>query len=233
MSGGHTASGDPLLAGDPHLAFNFPGLWYLARIDTPEGTLAGATVPGLPFLLIGHNDHVAWTFTSTGADTQDIFVEHVTPDGRHYETPTGPQLFTTRREVIQVRGHPDVVLTVRITRHGPVIDRGPAPDTLLTVEMANLAPDDTDADGLLRLNQARWVSDAGLAAVEITSPVQNLLTADTAGNTSPSTRPGACLSGERATGPGRRTGRTAPMTGPAGRMGTRFPTASTRLRVSC
>ena len=182
VSGARTETGQPLLAGDPHLAFNFPGLWYLARIDTPQGTLAGATVPGLPFLLIGHNDHVAWTFTSTGADTQDIFIEHVTPDGKHYETPDGPRVFTTRREVIQVRDHPDVVLTVRITRHGPVIDNGPSPHTLLTVEMANLAPHDTDADGLLMLNHARWVSDAGLAAVKITSPIQNLMTADTAGN---------------------------------------------------
>jgi penicillin amidase len=182
VSGAHTQTGQPLLAGDPHLAFNFPGLWYLARLDTPEGTLAGATVPGLPFIVIGHNGHVAWTFTSTGADTQDIFVEHVTPDGQHYETPSGPQAFTTRREAIQVRGQPDVVLTVRSTRHGPVIDSGPSPHTVLTVEMANLAPHDTDADGLLMLDHARWVSDAGLAAAEITSPVQNLLTADTAGN---------------------------------------------------
>jgi penicillin amidase len=182
VSGAHTASAAPLLAGDPHLAFNFPGLWYLARIDTPEGTLAGATVPGVPFVVIGHNDHVAWTFTSTGADTQDIFIEQVTPDGQDYETPLGPQPFTSRREVIHVRGRPDVVLTVRMTRHGPVIDNGPAAHTVLTVEMANLAPHDTDADGLLMLNHARSVSDAGLAAAEITSPVQNLLTADTAGN---------------------------------------------------
>ncbi len=182
VAGAHTASGAPLLAGDPHLAFDFPGLWYLARIDTPEGALAGATVPGVPFVVIGRNEHVAWTFTSTGADTQDIFIEQVTEDGRHYETPDGPQPFTTRREVIQVRGQPDVVLTVRMTRHGPVIDDGPAPHTVLAVEMANLAPHDTDADGLLMLNHARWVSDAGLAAAKITSPVQNLLTADTAGN---------------------------------------------------
>jgi penicillin amidase len=182
VSGGHTASGSPLLAGDPHLALNFPGLWYLARIDTPEGVLAGATVPGLPFLLIGHNDHVAWTFTSTGADTQDIFIEHVTADGQHYETPDGPQPFIKRREIIHVRGRPDDVLTVLGTRHGPVIGDGPSPHTVLVVEMGNLAPHDTDADGLLRLNQARWVSDAGLAAAKITSPVQNLLTADTAGN---------------------------------------------------
>ncbi len=182
LSGAHTASGQPLLAGDPHLAFDFPGLWYLARIDTPEGTLAGATVPGVPLVVIGHNDHVAWTFTSTGADVQDIFIEHVTPDGQHYETPDGPKPFITRTEVIHVRGQPDEVLTVRSTRHGPVIGDGPSPHTVLVVEMGNLAPHDTDANGLLKLNQARWVSDAGLAAAEITSPVQNLLTADTAGN---------------------------------------------------
>jgi penicillin amidase len=182
LSGAHTASGQPLLAGDPHLAFNFPGLWYLARIDTPEGMMAGATVPGLPFVVIGHNEHVAWTFTSTGATTQDIFIEHVTKGGTDYETPGGPMPFTTRRETIQVRGRPDVVLTVRSTRHGPVIGDGPSPGTVLTVEMGNLAPHDTDANGLLMLDQSRWVSDAGLAAAAITSPVQNLVTADTAGN---------------------------------------------------
>jgi penicillin amidase len=182
LSGTHTASGQPLLAGDPHLAFNFPGLWYLARMDTPEGTLAGATVPGLPFVVIGHNDHVAWTFTTTGADTQDVFIEHVTPDGQHYVTPSGPEPFTKRIEIIHVRGRPDTVLTVLSTRHGPVIGNGPLPHTILAVEMGNLAPHDTDADGLLMLNRARWVSDAGLAAAKITSPVQNLMTADTAGN---------------------------------------------------
>lgn len=182
LSGAHTESGRPLLAGDPHLAFGFPGLWYLARIDTPEGLLAGATVPGLPFVLIGHNEHVAWTFTTTGADTQDIFIEHVTADGRHYAAPGGPLPFGHRREVIHVRGRPDVVLDVLTTRHGPVIEDGPAAHTVLAAEMANLAAHDTDADGLLLLNRARWVSDAGLAAQRITSPVQNLMTVDTAGN---------------------------------------------------
>ncbi|MCB8878922.1 penicillin acylase family protein [Acidisoma cellulosilytica] len=182
VSGAHTDTGQPLLAGDPHLAFGFPGIWYLARIDTPEGMLAGATVPGLPFVLIGHNEHVAWTFTTTGADTQDIFIEHVTADGQHYETPDGPLPFGHRREVIHVRGAADVVMDVRTTRHGPVIADGPEAHTVLAVEMGNLAPHDTDADGLMMLNHARWVSDVGLAAPHITSPVQNLMTVDTAGN---------------------------------------------------
>jgi penicillin G amidase len=182
LSGAHTASGQPLLAGDPHLALNFPGLWYLARIDTPEGMLAGATVPGLPFLVIGRNDHVAWTFTTTGADTQDIYIEHVSADGRSYQTPSGWTPFHKRVEVIHVRGKPDVVLTVLETRHGPVIGTGPGDRTVLAVDMGNLAPHDTDAEGLRLLNGAHFVSDVGIAAAMLTSPVQNLMTADAAGN---------------------------------------------------
>ncbi len=174
----HSATGAPLLAGDPHLAFGFPGIWYLARIDTPNETLAGATAPGVPGVIIGRNRHIAWTFTTTGADTQDIFIEQ--PVGTdEYATPDGPRPFVVHREVIKVRGQRDVVLNVRETRHGPVISDllGPG-GPILAVEMANLAPDDTAAAGLFMLNQAKSVDEAGKAAAIITSPVQNLLVAD-------------------------------------------------------
>ena len=182
ISGSRSATGAPLLAGDPHLGFGFPSLWYLARIDTPTETLAGATAPGLPFIIIGRNAHVAWTFTSTGADVQDIFIEHQTRDGQDYETPAGPQPFVTRQERIRVAGRADVILTVRETRHGPVLGTTPDGKSLLAVDMANLAPHDTDANGLFMLNEARSVFDVEAASVKITSPVQNLLSADTAGN---------------------------------------------------
>ena len=116
----HTGTGAPLLAGDPHLALQFPSLWYLARIETPTNTLVGATAPGVPFLIIGRNAHIAWSFTTTGADTQDLFIETPLPGGQ-YATPDGPRPFLTRQEIIHVRGAPDVTLTVRTTRHGPVI----------------------------------------------------------------------------------------------------------------
>jgi len=179
VDGRHSASGAPLLAGDPHLAFGFPSIWYLARIDTRQGVLAGATAPGLPFLVLGHNGHIAWTFTTTGADTQDVFVE--TPAGNgQYQTPDGPRPFTVREERIKVRGEPDQVLTVRETRHGPVIsDLTGGDDPILAVAMANLAPgNSTAAAGLHALNQAQDVEAAAKAAVLITAPVQNLLVAD-------------------------------------------------------
>ncbi len=177
VSGAHSATGSPLLAGDPHLGFGFPSLWYLARIDTPHETLVGATAPGVPGVILGRNRHIAWTFTSTGADVQDIFVE--TPVGTHdYATPDGPRPILIRTERIRVRGHPDVTLRIRATRHGPVISdllghAGP----ILAVEMANLAHDDTAAAGLFALDRAGSVAQAGQAAPEITSPVQNLLVA--------------------------------------------------------
>jgi len=179
VDGRHTATGAPLLAGDPHLAFGFPAIWYLARIDTPDNTLAGATAPGIPGLVIGRNSHIAWTFTTTGADTQDIFIE--TPVGSdEYQTPDGPKPFMVREERIKIRSQPDEVLKVRSTRHGPVISdlRGRKDGPILAVEMANLAPGNTAAAGLFALNHAQTVEQAAEAAAEISSPVQNLLVAD-------------------------------------------------------
>ena len=174
----HSATGAPLLAGDPHLGFSLPAIWYLARIDTPEGTLAGATAPGVPMLVMGHNSHIAWSFTTNGADTQDLFIE--TPAGSNlYVTPDGPRPFRTREERIRIRGREDEILTVRETRHGPVISDLVAPTgPILAVAMANLAADDTSAAGLLALNRAPDREAAALAAAAINGLVQNMTVAD-------------------------------------------------------
>ena len=178
VDGAHSATGAPLLAGDPHLAFGLPGIWYLARIDTPGGTLAGATAPGVPLLVIGRNSRIAWTFTTTGADTQDLFTETVLPDGQ-YATPGGPAPFTVREERIGVRFGADEVLHVRETRHGPVVSDLDRPDgPVMALAAANLAPGDTAVQGLYRLNHADSVAAAGQTAALISSPVQNLLAAD-------------------------------------------------------
>src|ERR1700677_5166972 len=98
VDGHHSATGAPLLAGDPHLAFGFPGIWYLARIDTPDATLAGATAPGVPLMVLGRNRDIAWSCTTTGADTEDVFIE--TPVGdNEYATPDAPRPFVVRHEL--------------------------------------------------------------------------------------------------------------------------------------
>lgn len=184
VSGARSASGAPLLASDPHLGFTAPVLWYLARVDLVDGrTLAGATSPGVPFVVIGRSRDLAWGFTTTHSDTQDVFVETPAgPDG--YATPDGPEPFAVREEAIAVRGADPVRLRVRETRHGPVIsdlDPEGAGGRVLAVSMANLAPDDTSAAGLLALNRARTVAEGRAAAALITSPPQNLMLADGAG----------------------------------------------------
>ncbi|MHB0707007.1 penicillin acylase family protein [Roseomonas mucosa] len=185
-----SATGGALLASDPHLGFGAPILWYLARIELPEGRfLAGATAPGVPFVVIGRSDRLAWGFTTTHSDTQDVFIERLAGVAG-YETPDGPRPFALREERIAVRGQPDTVLRVRETRHGPVVSDLEAPGgdspetppgTVLAVQMASLAPGDTAASGLHALNRAGTLEEAGEAVARISSPAQNVVVADAAG----------------------------------------------------
>jgi len=184
VTAGRSVSGAPLLASDPHLGFQAPILWYLARIDLADGRmLAGATSPGVPFLVIGRSRDLAWGFTTTQSDTQDVFAERLLGEDR-YDTPEGPSGFTLTEEIIRVRGAAPETLYVRETRHGPVISDldGSAPaGMVLALAAANLAPADTAPAGLHALNRARDLAGVRAAAALITSPSQNLVAADSAG----------------------------------------------------
>lgn len=184
VAGSRSATGAPLLANDPHLGLSLPNLWYLADLRTPDWRATGATVPGVPFHVLGHNGRLAWGFTTTHSDTMDLFLEESAGPGR-YATPTGPAAFTERTEVIAVRDAPDDLLPVRATRHGPVVSDLldlPLPDgSILALSAAALAPDDRSAAALRRLNRAdTW--DAAVAALRAYhAPQQNVFIADSAG----------------------------------------------------
>jgi penicillin G amidase len=187
---GRSTTGGPLLANDPHLRLQAPGVWYLAHLETPELALVGATLPGIPAVVLGHNGTIAWGFTNTGADTQDLFVERVDPaDPTRYLTPAGPARFQVREEVIEVAGGAPVALTVRATRHGPVIsDLLPdaattfGSDRAVALAWSALAVDDLAAQALLGVGKARnW--EAFVAALrDVGAPMQNIHYADTAGH---------------------------------------------------
>jgi len=124
LSGARTKSGKPLLAGDPHLPVRNPSIWYeLGLDDGAEMHVIGFSIPGVPGVVIGHNDRVAWSFTYAYADTQDLFVERQDPtDFRRYDYAGRMEPATFLREPITVKGRKDpVVQDVVITRHGPIL----------------------------------------------------------------------------------------------------------------
>jgi penicillin amidase len=170
VAGSRAGTPAPLIAADPHLGYTAPVLWYLVRIDLADGRLmAGATSPGVPFLIFGRTHDLAWGFTTTHSDTQDVYIE---PESAAR---------VVRTETIRVRGGEPFTFEVRETTNGPVIsdlDETPRTDgQVLAVRMANLEPRDTAAEGLRRLAQARNLTDAREAAARITSPSQNLMVA--------------------------------------------------------
>jgi penicillin amidase len=188
VAGSRSASGKPLLANDPHLGLQNPIQWYLVRIETPGLRLVGATAPGVPMLIIGHNGHVAWSFTTTHSDTQDLFLEKLLPDDpTRYVGPDGPMAFATRQEIIKVDGDDDVVLDVRQSRHGPLLSDAPSlewhdPTQVLALAWPALASDDATSLALYRMNRARNVDEMRTALNDFDSPMQNIVYADTAGH---------------------------------------------------
>jgi penicillin amidase len=187
VDGAHSESGKPLLANDPHLGFSAPGLWYLVRLKTPQREIAGATTPGVPFVVIGHNDKIAWGFTTTASDVEDLFVEKVDPaDPGRYMTPTGSEPFQTRTETIAVRGAAPVRLTVRATRHGPVLSDALPPGAagkgyVLALAAPFLAPDDRTAEALWEVDRADNWDGFRKAMRGFVGPQQNAVFADTSG----------------------------------------------------
>ena len=194
LDGSLTRSGKPLLANDPHLALTFPGIWYLARLVGPGFDIRGASSPGSPAIVLGHNGTIGWGFTTTNLDSQDLFVERVDPtDPSRYITPDGARPFTVRDETINVLWGDPVSLRVRQTRHGVVIDdflaRRDDPVNLtpaghvLALQATALDGADTSGEGFSRLGQAQNWEEFQTAARKIVSPMQNMVYADTAGNT--------------------------------------------------
>ena len=127
VAGSRTASGKPMLSNDMHLSLQAPGAWYEADLEAPlppplaSFHAAGVTLPGIPFIIAGHNNHVAWGFTNLGADVQDLYIEHTrgTPSGAEYQTAGGEWLpMKYRVETIHVRSGKDVTINVPLTHHG-------------------------------------------------------------------------------------------------------------------
>ncbi|HTP71759.1 MAG TPA: penicillin acylase family protein [Burkholderiaceae bacterium] len=194
VAGSHTTTGTPLLANDPHLKLSAPALWYFARLEAPGVKVAGATMPGLPLVVLGQSERLAWGFTNTGPDVQDLYIERLHPaDANQVQTADGSWApLKSFDETIKVRGHPDVVLKVRESRHGPLISDAGLTDDLLGNKARNayaiamrwtaLDPDADMISVALAMSRATDVASFIDAARGWVAPMQNMVVADRAGH---------------------------------------------------
>ncbi len=178
-----------LLANDPHLGFTAPAVWYLARLQLSGGGVIGATIPGIPAVLLGRSERLGWGLTSSYLDDLDILIERLNPDDpEQYLTPEGWKPFATRRSIVAIRGAPPLTLTLRWTENGPVLpgahfDLGTVtpPGHVAAIAWTALDPADTTMTGILRIMRAATLDEAIAAGALIVAPSQNLMLAGAEG----------------------------------------------------
>jgi penicillin amidase len=179
VSGAHTVTGKPLLSNDMHLGHQMPNLWYEAHLKSGSVDVAGVTLPGMPYVIVGHNQRIAWGFTNVGPTVADAFIENFNAQGA-YQTPQGWQQPEHRIEVIHVKGEPDVSVDVKITRHGPIVT------DILPGETRQVALRWTLYDGLhmpfFDVNAAQNWEEFRKAFSQLDAPGQNVVYADVDGN---------------------------------------------------
>ncbi|MEZ0065195.1 penicillin amidase [Streptacidiphilus sp. MAP12-20] len=206
VDGKHTTTGKPLLANDPHLAPGIPSIWYQMGLHCNTVSaqcpfdVTGFTFPGMPGVIIGHNQNISWGFTNLGADVQDLYLEQVNSDGT-YLYDGKPVAFDSHQEIIQVAGGAAQTITVRRTTDGmPIISdhsteeqtvgrSAPADGTApprgggyaIALKWTALMPNKT-MDAVFELDKATSFTEFRGAAEHFAVPAQNLIYADTSGH---------------------------------------------------
>jgi penicillin G amidase len=187
--GRRTTGGAPLLATDPHLGLTAPSIWMLARLDLEAGPVMGATIPGLPAVIVGRNADLGWGLTSSYLDDQDIYIEKLNPDDAgEYLTPRGYVKFERRETLIKVRDAAPVRVELLRTRHGPVItgdsfgvDAITPPGHVAVLAWTALTAEDRSVGAGIAMMRAHSIAAAREAAREVLAPSLNLTMADQEG----------------------------------------------------
>ncbi len=178
-----TRSGKPILANDPHLALRAPALWYLAAIESPGLHVAGATIPGIPAIILGHNRRIAWGLTNVGVDDVDYVIERLSDDRSQVQTSAGWVGLEVLRDSIRVRGRRAVPFVLRRGPHGPLIGPAPGGDAHTELAMRWSAHDPSDElTALLAVDRAGSWGEFRAALAGFRVPEQNWLYADVDGN---------------------------------------------------
>jgi penicillin G amidase len=179
IDGAKSATGKPLLANDPHLGLTIPSIWYTAQVEAPELDVIGVTFAGFPYVIIGHNDRMAWGLTNMQADAVDYFIEKTDAARPHQYFYQGEWREMLRRvEEIPIRGESPARLEVESTVHGPLVTEH---GTRLALCWTGLSQIST-ARAFRLLNRARGLADYRAALRDLTVPALNVIYADVDGN---------------------------------------------------
>lgn len=181
-----SATGLPILANDPHLGLSAPTIWYLARLQFPDGGVIGGTIPGIPIVLTGRSEDLAWGLTSSYLDDLDVYMEEVNPENpNEYRTPDGWKPFREEQVVLRIDGAPPRTLTLRWTDNGPVIPgqhfglESITPEGhVAAIRWTALDANDQSVTAGINLMRAKSVAAARAAAAFFKAPSQNLTLAD-------------------------------------------------------
>lgn len=183
VSGAHTASGLPLLANDPHLGVQMPSIWYEVSLHAPGWNVAGFSFAGVPGVIIGHNEQIAWGVTTSNPDVQDLYIEKVNPSNPdQYEFEGEWREMEVLTEVIKVNGGEDIEVEVRQTHHGPIISEVvDGTNDVLALRWVAQEPSRLFR-AIVLLNQAENYEDFREAMRYYDVPSQNVVYADVEGN---------------------------------------------------
>jgi len=192
VDGGKTASGFPLLAGDPHLGLQMPGTWYEAHLNLHDFNLSGATLAGAPVFVLGQNEFMGWSLTNIMADDTDFFVEQIDPrdrgqyvvDSLNGKAVTQP--FEISRQIIKIKGGGEEFLEIRKTKHGPVISDIYPNDSLVSNRVISMQwtgqTVSHEIEALLGINWASSLSEFKEQLPKFRVPGQHFVYGDVVGN---------------------------------------------------
>lgn len=179
LSAAHSATGKPILANDPHLQWSIPSAWYLVHLRAPDLDVTGASLPGVPAVIIGHNRRIAWGVTNLGYDVQELYREQIDLQSGRYVYQGHAEQARLERDVIAVKGAQNVPADLWVTRHGPVFFT----EGGQSYSMRWLLADDGALDfPFLSLNRARNWAEFNAALARFNGPGQNFVYADVDGN---------------------------------------------------
>ncbi|MCZ2260384.1 penicillin acylase family protein [Sporosarcina sp. G11-34] len=179
VSGEKTKSGQPILADDPHLGLDTPSIWYQMHLQSPEQNVSGVIFAGVPGIILGHNENIAWGVTNVGPDVQDLYIEISNPDDPTQFRYDGEwEQAEVRDETISVKGGEDVPFEVVVTRHGPIMSEilydEEDPGALFSMHWTALEPTQ-ELEAIIKMNKSADWESFETALEDFHAPAQNFV----------------------------------------------------------